>query len=95
MPIALGTTTLNGYGFRGWSTSDAADATITIAANGTAVIGVDTHYYASYTYTVTNTYYGYFTNAYTSKTASTTAYMNYKGTKAGRTPTAPTICYVS
>ena len=88
--IALGTTSLSGYNFRGWSTAKEANAGITINANGTASIKVDTSYYASYTYTVTGTYKYYNGSAYTSSTANATAYMNYVGSKVGGTPTAPT-----
>ena len=75
--IGLGTTTLSGYTFRGWSTSNAANAGITIAANGTASIINNTTYYASYTQTVTATFY-YHANK--TATSSATRYMNYAGT---------------
>ncbi len=88
--INLGTTSLSGYTFRGWSTSNSADATISVVANGNASIASNTTYYASYTYTITNTYYAYY-GSYTSKTATATGYMNYTGSKVGGKPTAPSV----
>ena len=76
--INLGTTSLNGYTFRGWSTSNAANASITVQANGNANIQADTTFYASYTYTVTATLKTY-NNKTSTKTG--TAYMNYVGSK--------------
>ena len=89
--IALGTTSLSGYTFRGWSTNSAANAKITIAANGTASINANTTYYASYNYTVTATYKYYNGSAYTTTTASASAFMNYIGEKVGAKPTVPSV----
>ena len=89
--IGLGTTTLSGYSPRHWSTSNAANASSSVALNGNASIWKDTTYYMSYTYTVTNTYYYYNGSSYTNSTATCTAYMGYTGSKTGCTPTAPTV----
>ena len=89
--LALGTTSLTGYTFRGWSTSNSGNATIAVAANGNATISSNTTYYACYSYTVTGTYKYYNGTAYTSSTATATAYMNSSGTKIGGRPTAPTV----
>ena len=89
--IGLGTTSLSGYTFRGWSTAKEGNAKITVAANGTASINTNTTYYASYSYTVTATYYYYNGSSYTSSKPTATAYMNYVGTKIGAKPTTPTV----
>ena len=89
--INLGTTSLSGYTFRGWSISNSGSATISVAANGNATISSNTTYYACYSYTVTGTYKYYNGTAYTSSTATATAYMNSNGTKIGGKPTAPTV----
>ena len=89
--INLGTTSLSGYTFRGWSTSNAANASITVKANGNASIQANTTFYASYTYTVTATYKYYNGSAYTTTTANATAYMNYVGVKIGAKPTVPSV----
>ena len=89
--INLGTTTLTGYTFRGWSTSNSGNATIAVASNGNASLSADATYYACYSYTVTGTYKYYNGTAYTSSTATATAYMNSSGTKVGGKPTAPTV----
>ena len=87
--INLGTTTLSGYTPRGWSTSNAANATVNVALNGNASIMNNTTYYMSYTYGVTLTYNA---NNGTGAPAaqSGTAYMNYKGDKVGATITLST-----
>ena len=87
--INLGTTTLSGYTPRGWSTSNAANATVNVALNGNASIMNNTTYYMSYTYGVTLTYNA---NNGTGAPAaqSGTAYMNYTGTKVGATITLST-----
>ena len=89
--IGLGTTSLSGYSFRGWSTSNAANASITVGANGTASINTNTTYYASYSYTVTATYYYYNGKSFTSSKPTATAYMNYTGGKIGAKPTTPSV----
>ena len=40
--INLGTTSLSGYTFRGWSTAKEGNAKITVAANGNASINTNT-----------------------------------------------------
>ena len=89
--INLGTTSLSGYTFRGWSTSNTANAGITVGASKAASINANTTYYASYSYTVTATYYYYNGSSYTSSKPTATAYMNYVGTKIGGKPTIPTV----
>ena len=89
--LALGTTSLTGYTFRGWSTSNSGNATISVASNGSASLSSNATYYACYSYTVTGTYKYYNGTAYTSSTATATAYMNSSGTKVGGKPTAPTV----
>ena len=64
--------------FRGWSTSNTANANIDVAKNAAAELSSDGTYYASYSYTVTATKYVYNN---TSSTATGTAYMNYIGSK--------------
>ena len=81
--INLGSTSQSGYTFRGWSTSNAANASITVASGGNASIINNTTYYASYTYTVTATYR--YNNTSTANKA--TAYMGYTGGKVGAKPT--------
>ena len=89
--LSLGTTSLTGYTFRGWSTSNSGNATISVASNGSASLSSNATYYACYSYTVTGTYKYYNGTAYTSSTATATAYMNSSGTKVGGKPTAPTV----
>lgn len=82
-PGALGTP--SGYTFRGWSTDTAGDATISIAASGTASISADTNYYASYSKSTSTTFY-YNSNTtcksltIATKSVSGTAYKDYEGT---------------
>ena len=89
--VNLGTTSLTGYTFRGWSTSNSGSATIAVASNGSVGLSSNATYYACYSYTVTGTYKYYNGTAYTSSTATATAYMNSNGTKVGGKPTAPTV----
>ena len=89
--INLGTTSLTGYTFRGWSTSNSGNATISAASNGSASLSSNATYYACYSYTETGKYKYYNGTAYTSSTATATAYMNSSGTKVGGKPTAPTV----
>ena len=89
--VNLGTTSLTGYTFRGWSTSNSGSATIAVASNGSVGLSSNATYYACYSYTVTGTYKYYNGTAYTSSTATATAYMNSSGTKVGGKPTAPTV----
>ena len=89
--LSLGTASLTGYTFRGWSTSNSGNATISVASNGSVGLSSNATYYACYSYTVTGTYKYYNGTAYTSSTATATAYMNSSGTKVGGKPTAPTV----
>ena len=89
--IKLGTTSLSGYTFRGWSTSNSGNATISVGSNGSVNLSSNATYYACYSYAVTGTYKYYNGTAYTSSTVTATAYMNSSGTKIGGRPTAPTV----
>ena len=89
--VNLGTTSLTGYTFRGWSTSNSGNATISVASNGSVGLSSNATYYACYSYTVTGTYKYYNGTEYVSSTATATAYMNSSGTKIGGKPTAPTV----
>ena len=89
--LSLGTISLTGYTFRGWSTSNSGNATISVGSNGSVNLSSDATYYACYSYAVTGTYKYYNGTAYTSSTVTATAYMNSSGTKIGGRPTAPTV----
>ena len=89
--LSLGTTSLTGYTFRGWSTSNSGNATISVASNGSASLSSNATYYACYSYTVTGTYYYYNGSKFTNSTATAATYMNSSGTKIGGKPTAPTV----
>ena len=83
--IALGTTgnATNSsveYTPRHWSTSDSADASSSIALNGTASIINDTTYYASYKKDFEATFNYWNGTAKASKKETKTRFMNYKGT---------------
>ena len=78
--IDLGTSNLNGYTFRGWSTNTSANATIQVGPGGSVSIINDTNYYASYIYNITTTYNG---NGGTTTTATSTGYLNYDGDRIG------------
>ena len=81
-PGALGTP--DGWKFRHWSTSSAANASSSVAASGSVTISANTTYFASYQQTVTATFYYHkgtdqFNTTQTSETASGTKYMGYAG----------------
>ena len=78
--IDLGTSNLNGYTFRGWSTNTSANATIQVGPGGSVSIINDTNYYASYIYNITTTYNG---NGGTTTTATSTGYLNYDDDRIG------------
>ena len=78
--IDLGTSNLNGYTFRGWSTNTSANATIQVGPGGSVSIINDTNYYASYIYNITTTYNR---NGGTTTTATSTGYLNYDGDRIG------------
>ena len=84
--IDLGTSNLNGYTFRGWSTNTSANATIQVGPGGSVSIINDTNYYASYIYNITTTYNG---NGGTTTTATSTGYLNYDGDRIGTSIVLP------
>ena len=89
--INLGTTSLAGYTFRGWSTSNSGDATIAVAENGNVNLSSNTTYYACYSYKVTILYKYYNGSNYSTLQKTATAYMNSTGNKTGEKLTPPTV----
>ena len=87
--INLGSTSQSGYTFRGWSTSNAANATINVASGKAASIINNTTYYASYSYSVKTSYNVNGGNSTTPAAQTSTAYMNYTGSKVGSSITLP------
>ena len=87
--INLGSVSLSGYTFRGWSTSNAANAGITVASGKAADIINNTTYYASYTYSVKTSYNLNGGSGTTPSAQTSTAYMNYIGSKVANSITLP------
>lgn len=86
-PAASGTP--SGYTFRGWSTNSAANASVNAAASASVTISGNATYYASYSKSVTATFYycmlaadnyTYANGAQGSAAASATQYLGYIGT---------------
>ena len=86
-PAASGTP--SGYTFRGWSTNSAANASANAAASASVTISGNVTYYASYSKSVTATFYyctlaadnyTYANGAQRSAAASATQYLGYTGT---------------
>ena len=89
--INLGTTSLAGYTFRGWSTSNSGNATISVAENGNVNLSSNATYYACYSYKVTILYKYYNGSNYSTLYKTATAYMNSRGNKTGEKLTPPTV----
>lgn len=87
--INLGTTTLSGYTFRGWSTANTANATIHVSANSSANLLNNATYYASYTYSIRTSYNVNGGTSTVPTAQSSTGYMNYAGTTVGSSITLP------
>ncbi len=73
------------YTQRGWSTSNAANAGISVNSGANATISANTTYYSSYQATITATFYYHggtdqYAATQATTTASATRFMNYAGT---------------
>ena len=71
------------YTARGWSTSNAANATVNVASGANVTLSSSATYYASYEATITATFYYHtgdsWTTTQSSATASAKRFMNYAG----------------
>ena len=78
--INLGTSTASGWTFRGWATTNTANATIAVNANGSVSLLNNASYYASYSQNITVTYNVNGGTSAAPAAVSGTRYLNYSGT---------------